>query len=264
MQQMRTATWPTKDGGSETFEMVDGVARDIIEGKEAMKNDMDMGGAKVTNLGNAVNDGDALALAFAKALFAPSGFGLGEHQCRSVDSWNDATKNGFYHAKGDSPDGNDWYGITISRDGSLQTQIAFLLWGYKTLWCVRKHNQGWQPWEWVNPPMELGVYYRTIELLDGKAIYKCRKSAGIMQYGTHKKVHFDCQIGALDRIAGCTGVIRKDVLPKETFNLPCGMASCGAVKMGGYEAITATVYAEREDVTGFEAFVEIAFTHVEG
>lgn len=103
--------------------------------------------------------------------FAPSGFGLGEYLCRTVDSWNNATKNGFYHAKGDSPDGNDWYGINISRDGSLHTQIAFLLWGYTTLWCVRKHNQGWQPWEWVNPPMTLGVEYRTTERYSDMVVY---------------------------------------------------------------------------------------------
>ena len=30
---------------------------------------------------------------------------------------------------------------------------------------------GWQPWEWVNPPMKLGVEYRTTERYLGKPVY---------------------------------------------------------------------------------------------
>lgn len=31
---------------------------------------------------------------------------------------------------------------------------------------------GWQPWEWVNPPMKLGIEYRTTERYNGKPVYK--------------------------------------------------------------------------------------------
>lgn len=35
----------------------------------------------------------------------------------------------------------------------------------------RKLAGAWQPWEWVNPPMELGVEYRTTERYLGKPVY---------------------------------------------------------------------------------------------
>lgn len=34
-----------------------------------------------------------------------------------------------------------------------------------------KSAGAWQPWEWVNPPMELGVEYRTTERYLGKPVY---------------------------------------------------------------------------------------------
>lgn len=41
--------------------------------------------------------------------FAPSGFGLGG-VCVTIDSWNNATKNGYYTSNGNSPDGYWWWG----------------------------------------------------------------------------------------------------------------------------------------------------------
>lgn len=34
-----------------------------------------------------------------------------------------------------------------------------------------KDNGNWQPVEWINPPMQLGVEYRTIERYLGKPVY---------------------------------------------------------------------------------------------
>lgn len=36
----------------------------------------------------------------------------------------------------------------------------------------RKINGVWSPWEWVNPPMELGYEYRTTERFMGKPVYR--------------------------------------------------------------------------------------------
>ena len=44
---------------------------------------------------------------------------------------------------------------------------------------VRTKNNGvWQPWEFVNPPMTLGVEYRTTERHNGKAVYTMLVSFG--------------------------------------------------------------------------------------
>lgn len=39
------------------------------------------------------------------------------------------------------------------------------------LWRMLKDNGNWQPVEWINPPMQLGVEYRTIERYLGKPVY---------------------------------------------------------------------------------------------
>lgn len=39
------------------------------------------------------------------------------------------------------------------------------------LWRMLKDNGNWQPVEWINPPMQLGVEYRTTERFLGKPVY---------------------------------------------------------------------------------------------
>lgn len=200
MQQMRTATWPTKDGGSETFEMVDGVARDILEGKEAMKNDMNMGGAKVTNLRNAENDADSLPYGQAKEEFAPSGYGYGA-PCIS-----------FYHTGDNSIAAFEAHldEIIAGMADEEAKQICFTCTGiasttfYGTLYKHRnnyavvtgktyyqnssvvkcKFNGTWEAHAWDNPPMELGVEYRTTERHNGKAVYAKYYNAGTLTNNT--------------------------------------------------------------------------------
>lgn len=41
--------------------------------------------------------------------------------------------------------------------------------GYSVI--KRKTGGTWQPWEWVNPPMSVGVEYRTTERFDGETVY---------------------------------------------------------------------------------------------
>lgn len=44
----------------------------------------------------------------------------------------------------------------------------------------------WQPWEWVNPPMELGVEYRTTERWNGKPVYTMMANIGALPNNTGK------------------------------------------------------------------------------
>ena len=36
--------------------------------------------------------------------------------------------------------------------------------------CIDESGD-WQPWEWINPPMQLGVEYRTAERHNGQPVY---------------------------------------------------------------------------------------------
>lgn len=46
----------------------------------------------------------------------------------------------------------------------------------------------WGPWEWVNPPMELGVEYRTTERHQGKPVYVKLVNFGALPNATTKDV----------------------------------------------------------------------------
>lgn len=48
---------------------------------------------------------------------------------------------------------------------------------------------GWQPWEWVNPLMKLGVEYRTTERYQGKPVYVKLVDCGNVASGT-KTINF--------------------------------------------------------------------------
>lgn len=52
----------------------------------------------------------------------------------------------------------------------------------------RKLAGAWQPWEWVNPPMELGVEYRTTERYLGKPVYVKVVDFGVLPANAKKAV----------------------------------------------------------------------------
>lgn len=101
---------------------------------------------------------------------APGGFGLGGGP-KQISSWDDVRDNGWYY--GPAPagigNGNLWgrvdalsstYAVqTIYSDTYVASAKRFLI------------ANAWKTWEWVNPPMTLGVEYRTTERYFGKPVY---------------------------------------------------------------------------------------------
>jgi hypothetical protein len=93
--------------------------------------------------------------------FAPFGYGLGTG-CVTVDSVKSIPQNGWYLTQGDVPLAGVWfchskhsvdnYNIIVdaySVDGKLHARIT--------------KNGTWGEWEWVNPPLNMDVEYRTTE-----------------------------------------------------------------------------------------------------
>lgn len=107
---------------------------------------------------------------------APKGFGLG-------DIWNIApsrdadliTGSGFQMAVLNTPIGSSWWGIlSFIYDADTATQWAMSQndASYYGSVCKREKRAGtWTPWEWGNPPLALGVEYRTTERYLGKPVY---------------------------------------------------------------------------------------------
>ena len=114
---------------------------------------------------------------------APGGYGVGTKSkwLRSSDDLNNIYQGGFYYWYGDNvplniPAGANYGGmLVIARSQTEYVQVVYVIVG-TLVSCnceLRRtaYNNVWYPWEWVNPPMEVGVEYRTTERYKGKPVY---------------------------------------------------------------------------------------------
>ena len=138
-----------------------------------MSGDINMSGYAVTGLRTPTEDTDAATKGYVNTTAAPAGFGLGS--VAGADKWNgDAnalTKQGWYRLESGTTNGVG-ASASVRVDGYAETgltQTAYTRTGFvlqRT--CV---DGTWGEWEYVNPPMALGVEYRTTERWNGKAVY---------------------------------------------------------------------------------------------
>lgn len=131
--------------------------------------------------------------------FAPSGYGLGEYTKR-ITNRNEIDGCGFWALSGqDSPLADyTWWGEVSSLEEKTMVFEVINVEGFK----VRsiKRNYTWGEWEWVNPPMNLGVEYRTTERWNGKAVYIKAIDVGALPNNANKPVD-----GVVT--GGCTGIV---------------------------------------------------------
>ena len=122
---------------------------------------------------------------------APAGFGLGT-QCVAPPNYSldDAVANGWYVCGPNYPGAptghiNIEYGtvFVFNRDGDITQDYCCdpVVNGAPLKLVRRKTANEWSEWEWVNPPMELGVEYRTTERMSGKPVYK-KNDNGVIKY----------------------------------------------------------------------------------
>lgn len=115
----------------------------------------------------------------------PRQWGLGLNGPPATDDCDTATKNGWYHVYGatlNKPFGKVGALLVVCRESTQMYQLFFVGETYSTggsCIIVRSMYGGtWGPWEWVNPPMEVGVEYRTTERYQGKPVYTVRVDVG--------------------------------------------------------------------------------------
>lgn len=147
-----------------------------------------IGMGKVSEAANALDMGwnielnDHNVLKNGATAFAPADRGIGNVQWLSNATDIDTVQSTGVYSYSDgntsanipSPLGEL---IAINRTPSIGTQFAIDD-NYPNLRLkVRKRSGGtWQSWEWVNPPMVVGVEYRTTERSDGDPVYAKRVS----------------------------------------------------------------------------------------
>lgn len=105
---------------------------------------------------------------------APAGFGLGGVGDTAIDDCNNATKNGWYYLHSATKNApakipfSQYGGLFACARGDAVHQFTY----YNGLFATRRGSGGsFGDWEYVNPPMELGVEYRTAERYLGKPVY---------------------------------------------------------------------------------------------
>lgn len=121
---------------------------------------------------------------------APVGYGLGGTATWIPDS--DALKgynaNGWYYWSASNTDPDKPFAagsmLSVRRSLSHWTQLAFEDGSHTGGIRVRKIIDGnAQPWEWVNPPMVVGMEYRTTERWQGKVVYTSLVNCGTINPG---------------------------------------------------------------------------------
>lgn len=119
---------------------------------------------------------------------APAGYGLGGDSQVVNTGWGSIAKNGYYYASPDNPiegmNTDYWAGEHIEF-GHANRAMQRIWYGSEIVQRI-KWDGVWQPWEWVNPPMALGVEYRTTERWNGKPIYTMMANIGALPNNTSK------------------------------------------------------------------------------
>lgn len=119
---------------------------------------------------------------------APTGYGLGETAKRltSEDDVNTIWQNGWYFWGGGTdvpanmPDmapgsgGGSWTFMRVSNYDSKNVLQEYWSLNQDAQNQARRINRNgtWGPLEWLNPPMKIGIEYRTMDRFNGKPVYR--------------------------------------------------------------------------------------------
>ena len=147
-------------------------------------------------------DPEAENVAAALSNKAPAGFGLGgqSKELTSGDDLNTIWENGWYRWGSSSPQnapdmapGNGESRYIFARVTNYDAQNVL-----QEYWSLNQGAQNkahricrngvWGPLEWINPPMQLGVEYRTIERYQQVPIYTKAVNFGTAPNATSKTV----------------------------------------------------------------------------
>ena len=144
---------------------------------------------------------------------APAGFGLGEYAkpLTSDVDLNTCLKGGWYSWRDSIPINapDPWCMMEVIPFGSSEAclQRAYcIVFGQENL-IRQRFMRGWgtwTEWEWVNPPMLLGVEYRTTERWLGKPVYAKAVDFGALPNNSTKNIK---SIPALSTVVEISGTI---------------------------------------------------------
>ena len=153
---------------------------------------------------------------------APAGFGLGERskELTSDDDLNTIRENGWYRWGSRSPQNAP----KMTSDAGGAGSIFALVTHYdaqnvlQEYWSLNQSAQNqarricrngtWGPLEWINPPMQLGIEYRTTERYSNKPVFVMAVDGGVFPNSSLKTI--DVQIPDTSgqvKMLDCYGVL---------------------------------------------------------
>lgn len=161
-----------------------------------------------------INNNFDLIDAFIKG----TGLGRGGY---GVDTLDNATTFGLYLSNVGVPpiEGQVYWTCLVLPHNTTATivQIAYRSTSNPTSFATRRMtNSVWGEWEYINPPMQPGVEYRTTERWEGKPVYRKYVSYVTTNQGEDGKVtgiNIPHGISGMENIIRCVGKIGAYFLP---------------------------------------------------
>ena len=203
---------------------------------------------------------------------APSGYGLGEQEAKYIysgDKLSNHRASGWYRYTVDVEDnpvvGYGGNMLVIASDLQV-VQFAYpaVESNSPRLGCVLQrviiHNVVIGEWEWVNPPVMLGVEYRTTERWNGKAVYKMLVDFGSLPDGTvyGKSVRLATIV---DELVDMSGVVTLDNMSRSLESIQGKSWLCSNMEdeTGKYTVIDCSG-SEKQDLSAFSAKIILKYT----
>lgn len=199
---------------------------------------------------------------------APDGFGWGEDSPRQVST---AAEVDAITANSVVRYANDLINLVDGDSGSYTRYAIVVAYSVNTTdkaqdaYCYGGGAHGdvmlhrgrsgntWLPWEWVNPPMQLGVEYRTTERYLGKPVYCELVNFGALGNATTKSV--DVAIENVDKIPVLGGTALEVPLIPGSYN--GAISGISATRTSAKITISITTTA---DVSWMQAEVLLGYT----
>ena len=137
---------------------------------------------------------DAAAVGAALNSKAPAGFGLGsqnEAVITSLSELDNTWRNGWYKFQTFNEESIDGHQLGLLYVNSSTSSVEQIFVPYRKPYRLIRVNHtedGWGVWEYENPPMVLGVEYRTTERWNNKVVYAKSVNVGTLPDTSQKTI----------------------------------------------------------------------------
>lgn len=128
---------------------------------------------------------------------APAGYGLGtqnEVVISSLSELDNTWRNGWYKFQTFNEENIEGHKLGLLYVNSSTSSVEQIFVPYRNPYRLIRVNHaedGWGVWEYENPPMVLGVEYRTTERWQNKPVYTMLVDCGTMPNKSQKLVNFN-------------------------------------------------------------------------